>query len=95
MEHHDFRCTPTKELVPTASANEVIGVRIAVIGPPWVPVPPPAYGGTEAVLEGLLLGLAAKGHDVAYAGHPESTVDVPLLPGVEPDGLGPIGDTPS
>src|SRR6478752_5981000 len=34
-------------------------MRIAVIGAPWVPVPPPAYGGTEAVLADLLPALAA------------------------------------
>jgi glycosyltransferase involved in cell wall biosynthesis len=39
-------------------------VRIAIIAPPWVPVPPPAYGGTEAVLDSLARGLEAAGHDV-------------------------------
>ena len=28
-------------------------MKIAIIAPPWVPVPPPAYGGTEAVLDTL------------------------------------------
>lgn len=40
------------------------GVRIAIVAPPWVPVPPPAYGGTEAVIAGLTTGLAQAGHDV-------------------------------
>ena len=26
-------------------------MRIGLIAPPWVPVPPPAYGGTEVVIE--------------------------------------------
>ena len=68
-------------------------MRIAVVGPPWVPVPPPAYGGTETVLAGLLRGLARAGYDVAYAGHPDSTVEVTSLGGIEPSHLGPIGDT--
>jgi glycosyltransferase involved in cell wall biosynthesis len=68
-------------------------LRIAIVGPPWVPVPPPAYGGTETVLAGLLRGLARAGHDVAYAGHPRSTVDVEPLGGIEATSLGPIGHT--
>jgi hypothetical protein len=37
-------------------------VRIVIVAPPWVAVPPPAYGGTEAVLDTLApdtYGLAA------------------------------------
>jgi glycosyltransferase involved in cell wall biosynthesis len=40
-------------------------VRIAIVAPPWVPVPPPAYGGIEAVLDTLARGLRIAGHDVA------------------------------
>ena len=39
-------------------------MRVAIIAPPWVAVPPPAYGGTEAVLHSLAAGLAEAGHDV-------------------------------
>jgi glycosyltransferase involved in cell wall biosynthesis len=39
-------------------------MRIAVIAPPWIPVPPPAYGGTEIVLDGLCRGLHDTGNDV-------------------------------
>ena len=39
-------------------------MRIGLIAPPWIPVPPPAYGGTEAVIDNLARGLAALGHDV-------------------------------
>ncbi len=39
-------------------------MRIAIVAPPWVPVPPPGYGGTEAVLDTLARGLADAGHDV-------------------------------
>jgi glycosyltransferase involved in cell wall biosynthesis len=38
--------------------------RIGLIAPPWVPVPPPAYGGTEAVIDRLARGFVAAGHDV-------------------------------
>jgi glycosyltransferase involved in cell wall biosynthesis len=39
-------------------------MRIMIVAPPWLPVPPPAYGGTETVLDGLARGLRAAGHDV-------------------------------
>lgn len=33
-------------------------LRIAMIAPPWLEIPPSGYGGIEAVLDGLLAGLA-------------------------------------
>lgn len=53
-------------------------MRIAVVAPPWVPVPPPAYGGTEAVVDALAAGLQAAGHEVLLIAHPDSTCPVPL-----------------
>jgi len=52
-------------------------VDIAIIAPPWVPVPAPAYGGTEAVLDSLARGLQAAGHSVLLICHPDSTCPVP------------------
>lgn len=52
-------------------------MRIAIIAPPWVPVPPPAYGGTEAVLDCLARGLRAAGHDVLLFATGDSTCAVP------------------
>ena len=52
-------------------------MRIAIIAPPWLPVPPPAYGGTEVVLDGLARGLVDAGHEVLLIGHPDSTCPVP------------------
>ncbi len=51
-------------------------MRIGLIAPPWVPVPPPAYGGTEAVVDNLARGLAALGHDVRLFTVGESTCPV-------------------
>jgi glycosyltransferase involved in cell wall biosynthesis len=48
-------------------------VRIALIAPPWLPVPPPAYGGTETVVDILACGLAARGHDVLLCATGDST----------------------
>jgi glycosyltransferase involved in cell wall biosynthesis len=39
-------------------------VRIVLIAPPWLPVPPPAYGGIEFLLDQLARGLRSSGHDV-------------------------------
>jgi glycosyltransferase involved in cell wall biosynthesis len=52
-------------------------MRIAIIAPPWVPVPPPAYGGTENVLDTLARGLQAAGHDVLLYATGDSTCPVP------------------
>ena len=50
-------------------------MRIAVIAPPWVPVPPPKYGGTEAVVSLLVDGLVRRGVDVTLfaSGDSETT----------------------
>jgi glycosyltransferase involved in cell wall biosynthesis len=39
-------------------------LRIAILAPPWFPVPPPGYGGIEWVVSLLADGLAEAGHDV-------------------------------
>lgn len=54
-------------------------MRIGLIAPPWVAVPPPAYGGTEAVVDRLARGLAATGHDVTLFTIGESTCPVRRL----------------
>jgi glycosyltransferase involved in cell wall biosynthesis len=52
-------------------------LRIGLIAPPWVPVPPTEYGGTELVLDLLARGLRAAGHDVTLFTTGDSTCDVP------------------
>jgi glycosyltransferase involved in cell wall biosynthesis len=54
----------------------LIAVRVALIAPPWLPVPPPAYGGIETVLDSLAQGLAATGHDVLLVTTGDSTCPV-------------------
>lgn len=52
-------------------------MRIALIAPPWVPVPPPLYGGTEVVVDRLARGFQAAGHEVMLFTTGESTCTVP------------------
>lgn len=41
-----------------------ISLSVGIIAPPWLPIPPPAYGGTEAFLDTLARGLTSAGHEV-------------------------------
>ncbi len=52
-------------------------MRIAIVAPPVVPVPPPAYGGTERVLDVLARGLVAAGHEVVLFCTGDSRCPVP------------------
>ena len=52
-------------------------LRIGLIAPPWVPVPPRVYGGTELVIDHLARGLVTAGHDVQLFTTGDSTCPVP------------------
>ncbi|MGP0036054.1 MAG: glycosyltransferase [Solirubrobacteraceae bacterium] len=47
-------------------------LRIAVLAPPWIPVPPPAYGGIERVVNLLCEALVIRGHEVTLFAAPGS-----------------------
>lgn len=51
-------------------------MRIAYISAPWLPVPPPAYGGSEAVIDRLARGVRAAGHEVLLFTTGDSTCPV-------------------
>ncbi len=66
-------------------------MRIGVIAPPWTPVPPPFYGGTELVVDLVSRGLAAAGQDVVLFTTGDSTCPVPrrwVLEHAEGDRIG-------
>lgn len=44
-----------------------------MLAPPWIPVPPPGYGGIEAMIALLCDGLLARGHDVTLLAAPGSS----------------------
>ena len=51
-------------------------LRVGLVAPPWVPVPPPVYGGTELIIDLLARGLAAAGHEVVLFTTGDSTSPV-------------------
>ncbi len=53
-------------------------MRILQIAPLWESVPPPAYGGTEAVVSLLTEELVRRGHDVILAASGDSTTSARL-----------------
>jgi glycosyltransferase involved in cell wall biosynthesis len=66
-------------------------MRVALIAPPWLPVPPPAYGGIESMLDQLARGLREAGHDILLCATRDSTCPVPrtgVLPRADPLRLG-------
>ena len=67
-------------------------MRIGLIAPPWVPVPPPAYGGTEVVIDNLARGLQELGHEVRLFTVGESACPVPT-DFLYPKSIAPIGVT--
>jgi glycosyltransferase involved in cell wall biosynthesis len=52
-------------------------MRIAVIAPPWTPVPPKLYGGIELVVDRLATGFHKAGHEVLLFTTGDSTSPVP------------------
>ncbi|MCZ7526468.1 MAG: glycosyltransferase family 4 protein [Acidimicrobiia bacterium] len=66
-------------------------MRIGIMAPPWAPVPPTGYGGTEAVVDRLARGLVAAGHEVLLWTTGDSTCPVPrgwVLEASEGDRIG-------
>jgi glycosyltransferase involved in cell wall biosynthesis len=47
-------------------------LRIAMLAPPWIPVPPPGYGGIEAVVDLVARELVRRGHEVTLFAAPGS-----------------------
>src|SRR5262245_60512136 len=47
-------------------------MRIGLIAPPFIAVPPATYGGTELFIANLARGLCARGHDVTLYANGES-----------------------
>lgn len=52
-------------------------MRIAVIAPPWAPIPPALYGGIELIVDELARGFQTAGHEVILFATGDSTSSVP------------------
>ena len=66
-------------------------MRIAVIAPPWAPVPPELYGGIEFIVDRLACGYQDAGHEVLLFATGDSTSQVPMawaLPHAEGNRIG-------
>jgi glycosyltransferase involved in cell wall biosynthesis len=61
-------------------------LRIAQLAPPFVPVPPPQYGGTERVVSLLTEELVRRGHDVTLFASGDSLTAAELVP-IVPEAL--------
>ena len=60
-------------------------MRIAITVDPNIPVPPRLYGGIERIVDFLVRGLVARGHEVTLLAHPDSETPARLVPyGVPP-----------
>ena len=53
-------------------------MRIAIVAPPFIAVPPARYGGTELFIAHLANGLHERGHDVVLYANGDSRVDCAL-----------------
>ena len=58
------RRSPLRDTFGRADDGEPRPLRIGLIAPPFLPLPPPAYAGTERIVASLALGLHARGHQV-------------------------------
>src|SRR3954468_16689305 len=65
-------------------------LRIAMLAPPWIPIPPPGYGGIEFVVALLTDALVDRGHDVELFCAPGSRSKGrvrPLLESAHPEAI--------
>lgn len=67
-------------------------MRIALLAPPYLPVPPVGYGGTEKIVSLLADGLVEKGHDVTLFATGDSLTKAKLV-SIFPKALGNSGLT--
>src|SRR5215216_6543751 len=65
------------------AAHGAEAMRLAMLAPPWIPVPPPGYGGIEQVI-GLLTGeLTERGNTVALFAAPGTEAEAHVLSPLE------------
>jgi glycosyltransferase involved in cell wall biosynthesis len=76
---------------PSTHTDDARRLRVALLAPPWLPVPPPGYGGIECVISALADGLVRRGHRVTLLAAPGSRSSahvVELLERAHPEAIG-------
>src|SRR3954463_5510569 len=72
----------TRPIGQTWWQGDRVMLRIAQLAPPFVPVPPAKYGGTERVVSLLTEELVRRGHSVTLFASGDSTTSAELVPTV-------------
>ncbi len=68
---------------PQSDASGRDRLRVLLVAPPMLPVPPPEYAGTERVVAAIGDELHRRGHEVALVAAGDSVVPYELIPTVE------------
>jgi glycosyltransferase involved in cell wall biosynthesis len=55
-------------------------LRIALVSPPFLPLPPPGYAGTERIVTALAVGLHERGHSVTVFAPGDSELPCQIIP---------------
>lgn len=80
--------TPVRSVASALARPPGPPLRVAMLAPPWIPVPSPGYGGVESVVSVLTEALVRRGHAVTLfcaPGSRSSARVVPLLEESHPD----------
>jgi glycosyltransferase involved in cell wall biosynthesis len=75
--------TSSAVMEPGSMTREAEPLRILLVAPPLLPVPPPTYAGTERVVAALGAELHRRGHHVALVASGDSDVPYEHIPTVE------------
>jgi glycosyltransferase involved in cell wall biosynthesis len=86
----DRHALPSTAAADPGLTHPGLPLRIAIVAPPMLPIPPVRYAGTERVIATLADGLAARGHHVTLFAAGDSTARHDLVP-IVPRALWPAG----
>jgi glycosyltransferase involved in cell wall biosynthesis len=75
--------TSDQPVIGSGTSGSQAPLRIAVVSPPMLPVPPATYAGTERVVDALVGELHRRGHHVTLFAPGDSTTPAELVPTVE------------
>jgi glycosyltransferase involved in cell wall biosynthesis len=75
--------TNVASIDPYVAASSSERLRVLLVAPPMLPVPPPTYAGTERVVATIGEELHRRGHQVALVGAGDSEVPYEHIPSVE------------